>query len=215
VADDETATRIILVRHGETDWNAAGMFQGHGGKGLSQRGRAQARATATLLARDHADAALIARSDLQRVAETSAPAEAVLAASVLVEERLREIDVGLWTGKTRQEIAAADPDGWAAWQRGEDLARGGGETFAQLRERVWLVLGELAEKAGHATALVFTHGGPIRVAVAAALDLPLGGERRLAPVANCSLTELARTAAGDWRLVTYNGFEHLSASAGT
>lgn len=214
--------RLVLVRHGESEWNAAGILQGHGGPGLSARGRDQAAATARLLARDHPRVVSIARSDLPRVVETAAPAqEQAPALPVHVDERLREIDVGSWTGLTREQAAAADPDLYAAWTRGEEVAPGRGETFAALRERVVDGLSEVVAAAARsgdasqvATVVVFTHGGPIRVAVAAGLGLPAGGHRSVKPVGNCavSILDLATPTAlarGRALLGAYNRMDHL------
>lgn len=203
--------RLVLVRHGESIWNAEGRYQGHADPGLTERGRAQATVTARLLAREYADADLLLRSDLQRVAETAALTEAVLDVDVSVDERLREIDLGTWSGLTREEVAERDPEGFQAWTRCEDaslLRRGGGETYAELRERVWSVLREVSR--GDGNVLIFTHGGPIRAAVAAALGLTMRQEVRLAGVGNCSLTLL------EWRsdlprLFAYNRTCHLRA----
>lgn len=199
--------QLHLVRHGESEWNAAGRLQGHGGTGLSPRGKEQAVATAFYLARRVPDVALVARSDLERVAETAAPTEAALDVEVRIDERLREIDVGSWTGLTWDEVEDSDRETLAAWRSGQDVRRGGGETFAELRERVWAVLCDLASVRGDV--LVFTHGGPIRVGIAAALGLPPLGERQLAPVANCSVSELLLD--GDAALLAaYNLADHLA-----
>jgi glucosyl-3-phosphoglycerate phosphatase len=206
------SVRLVLVRHGESLWNAAGMFQGHGGVGVSDRGRRQAAVTAGVLAGRFDDVALVARSDLPRVVETAAPAEPRLGARVVVDARLREVDVGRWTGMTYQEVAREDPDAMRAWLRGDDVPRGGGETFADLRKRVWAAVEDLLAAVAArepATVVVFTHGGPIRVAVAEALGLPTGGERSLGAVANCSLTVLRLDRAGTGQLVAYNQAEHL------
>lgn len=200
-------TRLLLVRHGESLWNAENRLQGHGGTGLSPLGHAQAQATAEHLAKTYREVSLIVRSDLPRVAETAAPTEALVDAEVRLDERLREIDVGFWSGLTWDEVAVRDPEGLRRWRAGEDVARGGGETWAQLRARVWPALNDLHDVGG--LVLVFTHGGPIRIGVAAALDLPLFGEERLAPVANCSLTEIGFD--GDRvRLHSYNRSGHLA-----
>lgn len=216
--------RLVLVRHGESEWNAAGILQGHHGPGLTAHGRWQAGAVARMLARDHADAAGIARSDLVRVAETAAPTEQLLDVPLRVDERLRELDVGAWTGKTRDEVAELDPDLLAAWARGENVAPRGGETFAALRARVTSGLSDLVAWAGREaggrvpTVLVFTHGGPIRVAVAAGLGLPPGGHRRLESVGNAALTVLdvpspRALAEGGAFLAAYNRVEHLVSGA--
>lgn len=202
--------RLVLVRHGESEWNAAGIMQGHGGSGLNDRGRWQADTTAAYLHRVLPEVALIARSDLQRVEETAAPAERLLGADVVVDKRLREIDVGTWTGKTRDEVLVEDPEAAAAWERGEDWPRGGAETFADLRARVWEAIEDLLGRLpGGGTAVVFTHGGCVRVAAAAALGLPGGGERSVEPVANCSLSALHAHRSG-LRLAVYNSVGHLT-----
>lgn len=211
--------RLVLVRHGESQWNAAGILQGHGGPGLTTRGQEQAAATARMLTRDHPGLAAIARSDLPRVVETAAPTEALAPVAVQVDERLREIDVGSWSGLTRAQAAAADPERYAAWAGGQDVAPGGGETFAELRARVVAGLSDVAVAAGShgkesPTVVVFTHGGPIRVAVAAALGLPVGGHRSVKPVGNCavSVLEVPRAGAlvaGQAHLVAYNRVGHL------
>lgn len=199
-------TRLLLVRHGESHWNAQGRLQGHADSGLTAAGVAAAAATADFLRRTVSDVALIVRSDLARVAGTAAPAEAAFDVEVRADERLREIDVGTWSGLTWPEVAERDPDTLTAWRSGQDVARGGGETFAQLRRRVWDCLTGLTDVDG--TVLVFTHGGPIRVAVAAALGLPPLGERLLAPAGNCSLTELV--LASPALLRSYNRTDHLA-----
>lgn len=200
--------RLVLVRHAESEWNAAGRWQGHAGSGLTVRGRAQAEATARYLARRERSVVLIARSDLPRVAETAAPAQARFGVQVVQDAALRELDVGEWAGLTHEQVVASDPDGYAAWQAGHDVARGGGETFAALRGRVTEALWRLADHVGQGTVLVFTHGGPVRVAVAEALGLPPGGERRVLGVRNASLTVLQRRD-GQWALRAFNEAGHL------
>jgi glucosyl-3-phosphoglycerate phosphatase len=206
------AARLVLVRHGETAWNVEGRFQGHGGGGINAQGTHQAERTAAYLARVLPAVAFVARSDLQRVEETAAFFEPLVPhAEVLVDKRLREINVGWWSGKVRSEIVQQDPDAAAAWARGEDVRRGGGETFADLRVRVGESLAELFARLDDGeTAVVFTHGGPIRVAVAEVLGLMPGGERRLEPVANCALSALHRHERRV-SLAVYNSVGHLHA----
>lgn len=196
---------MVLVRHGESEWNAEGRLQGQGGTRLSALGERQAKATADHLVQRY-PATHAVRSDLERVVQTAAPWEAQVDAHVSVDVRWREIDVGTWSGLTWAEVADQDPDTLAAWRAGNDVRRGGGETFAELRERTQQALQALAGTAE--TVIVFTHGGCIRLGVAAALGLPLMGEAALGPVANCSLTEL-ELRADRAVLASYNGAEHL------
>ena len=202
-----TATRVVLVRHGESEWNAAGRIQGQGGAGLSEMGHRQAKAASEYLRGRYPDVSAIVRSDLERVVETAQPFEAVRDVDVTVDVRWREIDVGTWSGLTWAEVAEQDPTTLAAWRGGEDVRRGGGETFAELRERTSQALHGLRDVGG--TVVVFTHGGCIRLGVAEAIGIPLMGEAALTPVANCSVTELLLD--GDRReLSAYNVRDHLS-----
>jgi broad specificity phosphatase PhoE len=178
---------LVLLRHGESLWNAEDRYQGQQGTGLSPLGHHQAKLAAEYLRGTDFDA--VVASDLQRVTETLKPYVDSGCPPVRLDPRWREIDVGTWGGRTFAEVLAEEPDVVAAFARGEDVARGGGETFAQLRTRVWKAVADIAAS-GARRVLVGTHGGPIRVAAAAALRLPPGGQVLLDPPVNCSITTL-------------------------
>ncbi|GAA2814951.1 histidine phosphatase family protein [Kribbella solani] len=179
-------TELLLLRHGESLWNAEHRYQGQQGTGLSARGRQQAKDAADYL-RTYAIDAVVA-SDLQRVTETLQPyLDSRDHVDVRIDRRWREIDVGSWGGRTFTDVYAEEPDVVDAFARGEDIARGGGETFSQLRARVWEAARDITD---FKCVLVVTHGGPIRVAAASALRLSAGGEMALDPPCNCSLTVL-------------------------
>lgn len=205
--------RIVLVRHGESEWNAAGLIQGHAGIGLTDRGQAQAEAVATFLAQEYPDCGLLVRSDLTRVAETAASTEQAFDLTARVDRRLREIDVGAWSGKTHEQVAVEDPDGLDAWQRGFDTPRGGGERLSELQARVLAAVHDVAEEAaagGDDTAILFTHGGPVRAVVEAVVGLPVDRTRVLGPVGNGSMTLVEWDTRGEGsRLLSYNGCGHL------
>ncbi|WP_147915688.1 histidine phosphatase family protein [Ruania zhangjianzhongii] len=181
---------IHLVRHGEAVWNAEGKYQGQADSGLTALGRQQAQSAAAWLQElPRLDG--VACSDLPRVRDTAAPFLAATGQQARIDARLREIDVGTWAGRTFGDVARDEPDVVAAVARGEDLRRGGGETFAETRHRVTSALDDLA--AAHesgAVLVVFSHGGPIRLAAAAALGLPSPGHHRIASPGNCSVTTL-------------------------
>lgn len=202
-----------MVRHAESLWNAAELVQGQGGPGLTTLGVAQAEATAEMLVARCPRPALAVRSDLPRVAETAAPAERRLGLPVAVDDQLREIDVGRWSGRTWDDIAVDEPRAVAAIRRGEDVVRGGKESWADVRVRMRAALRRLVEQASRCGTdgglLVFSHGGPIRMAVADVLGLPPGREGVLEDVGNCSVTEL-RVDAGGSGLVVYNETGHLT-----
>jgi glucosyl-3-phosphoglycerate phosphatase len=178
----------VLVRHGESVWNAEGRVQGQACAGLSAVGHAQARVTAAALASAYPDARLVT-SDLQRTRETAAPMEAELRTSAPSDARLRERSFGRWEGLRRVEVEELDPKRSARWATGEDVVdEVGGETGEQLADRVDPVLRELLRATPvDGVTVAVTHGGSIWFGVHRTLGLPLPS---LGGVANCSLTEL-------------------------
>jgi len=167
-------TRLLLVRHGLTDWNAAQRFQGQHDVPLNETGERQAAALARRLAGEPLQD--IYSSDLQRaLATTSSIAAMRQACRVVIEPRLREVSFGEWEGLTYTEIAARDPAGLAAWEDNIlENAPPGGETLTQLAGRVQAVLGELLLAHTNETLLLVAHGGPLQVLVCLALGLPPG-----------------------------------------
>ena len=202
------ADRVMLVRHGESWWNAAGLWQGQQGPGLSDLGQRQAKVTAAFLAAHVDDAALLVSSDLARVTETAEPAARALGLPLRTDERLREIDVGWWSGLTTDEVLARAPGDMAAIRGGDDLPRGGAETVGDLRARVAPAVAELAASCDGGTTLIFSHGGPVRAIVGEALGLSIIDERVLAGPDNCSRT-VVTYRGGRPRLACYNETAHL------
>ena len=126
-------TELILVRHGETDWNRDQRWQGHADRPLNETGREQARAIAEELASEQIDA--IYTSDLARARETAELIAERAGVPFVLEPQLREIDVGEWQGLTRPEIEERYPEGFRNWhERGHGWERG--ETYDELAERV-------------------------------------------------------------------------------
>ena len=159
---DETS--FLLIRHAESTWNAGGRWQGHGDPPLSARGRAQAAALAERLVGEGIQ--LLIASDLARSAQTAAILGARWGLVPRQDPRLREIDIGGWTGLTREQIAERDPDLLVRFEAEDLEARpGGGETRLEIRARVRSAAAELAEAhRGRCVALV-THLGVIRALV--------------------------------------------------
>ncbi|WP_114946840.1 histidine phosphatase family protein [Microvirga calopogonii] len=189
----DSPVRVAFVRHGETEWNVAGLLQGHAGPGLSAAGIGQVTALADALSARR-QVATIVSSDLPRASETASILQYRLAhASVHLDPAWREVDVGSWSGRTMAEIARDDPGTLRAWLSGEDIRRGGGETRAETLKRVTgalaaLVSGPCAGRAG--TMVVVSHAGPIRFLAAAFLGLWPNDYRRLKPPGTASVTEL-------------------------
>ena len=177
-------TRILLARHGETDWNAERRWQGHADPPLNELGREQARSLGAALA-GRAIAAVYS-SDLQRASETARIAAEPLGLPVRLEERLREVDVGEWSGLTTAEIEERFPgavERRRAGGNGWEL----GESYEAMGERIEAGLLAIAAERPGQTVLVVTHGGPVR------MMRRLTGVRgeEWQRVANCDVDELA------------------------
>jgi probable phosphoglycerate mutase len=172
-------TTILLARHGETDWNAVGRWQGHTDRALTERGRRQAAELAERLVDAEIDA--VYSSDLLRAVETAEPVAKRLGLPLQTLPELREVDVGTWAGLTRDEVAERFPDGfrrWSEWQTGwED-----GETYDEMGERVVGAILRVAGEHDGGRILVVSHGGAIRALHAAAAGIDLATFRQLRPV---------------------------------
>jgi probable phosphoglycerate mutase len=154
---------IWFIRHGESEWNAAGRWQGQADPPLSALGREQARALAAALAPLAAGRrVLIAASDLARARETADIVGAALGLAVRLDARLRELDVGAWSGHTPAEVERRWPADLARFRAGDDaFAPGGGESRLALRARVGAALAEL-EASGAETVALVSHLGVVR-----------------------------------------------------
>lgn len=152
------STRILLARHGETEWNRLGRWQGQADPPLNEMGRRQSEALAEQLAGD--GIAAIYSSDLRRASETARIVGGRLGLEVTENAALREIDVGSWSGLTRAEVRERFPEGFARWLEGE--IGHDGETREQLTDRVVAAVESIARAHPGETVLVVTHGGAIR-----------------------------------------------------
>ncbi len=150
-----TPTRILLIRHGQSEWNASGRWQGWADPPLTSLGRRQANVAAERIGALDA----IFASDLVRAAETAAIiSESIGVGPVIVEARLRERDVGAWTGLTHAEIE----QGWPGMLALRPLQPPEGESREQVMERVLLGLDSIAASYPGGEVLVIAHGGVIR-----------------------------------------------------
>lgn len=196
--------RLIVWRHGETEHNVGGLWQGQLDTDLSPRGLDQARESAQPLAALRPTR--IVSSDLRRAAHTAAVLGEVTGLPVEYDERLREIHVGAWQGLSQGDVAEKYPDAAAALARGEDIVRGEhGESVAHVEERVMAAAQEiLVGLPAEGAAVIATHGVTARTLVAALIGLPqrqawlsIGGLR------NCHWAELAEHRTG-WRMTAWN-----------
>jgi probable phosphoglycerate mutase len=165
-------TTILLARHGETDWNREGRFQGHADPPLNGLGRRQAGELATRLAATPFDA--VYSSDLARARETAEILAASHGVPVVVDPGLREVDVGSWSGLTRAEIAERFP--------GAD--HHDGETREQHLARVLAAVERIARDHPGERILIVSHGGSLR-----ALRRHCTGDP-VHPIENCGVYEL-------------------------
>jgi probable phosphoglycerate mutase len=139
-------------------------------------------------------------SDLARAAATAAPLAAATGLPVTYDPRLRELHLGAWQGLTLSEAAERYPDEHAAWRGGTDVARGGGETYADAAARASACLLErLPALPPGRTLVAVTHGGTARATLAALLELPAASWGRLTGLGNCSWSVLVEHPLG-WRL---------------
>ncbi|MDX1661235.1 MAG: histidine phosphatase family protein [Gemmatimonadota bacterium] len=196
------ATRIVLVRHGETEYNREDRWQGsRSDVPLNQTGRDQASAVAGSLA-DRYDGAIeaIYASPLRRARETAEILADRLDLEVEEEPALRELDHGRWDGLLKSEIVERYPDEYAAYEADpKTVRRGGGESYDDLAARLWPALERLAgEHVGERIAAV-CHGGPIRLVMSRVLDRPLS-ERDSFGVVNASFFEV-ELSDGVWSRV--------------
>ncbi len=149
-------TTLLLVRHGETDWNAEGRLQGHTDRPLSEYGRRQARRLAEELVDEPLDA--IYASDLARARETAEIVGERLTLPVMLDGDLREKDWGTWEGLTPAE---------------RDRVEFSGESTEAHQERILRALGRIAQRHPGACVLVVTHGGSMRRVQTAALGMAM------------------------------------------
>lgn len=200
---------LLLVRHGQSEWNREGRIQGQSGPGLTDVGRRQVRRIVAWLA-EAVPGAPVVSSDLTRCVETAEPIAAALGVEPELEEDLRERDLGAWTGRLHAEVREQDPERFARWRAGEDVVPEiGGESSSRLTARVVAVLERrLAASPESGVVVVVTHAGPVWHGTHGLLGLSPGV---LSGVANASATEVS-CDGDERRLTAWNQLTHLPAS---
>ena len=201
-------TRIYLLRHGETSWNAAGnRYCGRTDLPLSVDGRAQARAAANALATVPLDAIYV--SPLMRSRETGELVAKARPLPVTTDPRLIEIDFGRWEGLTGEEIARADRTGRTAWLHDPTSVRAGrtGETGQEVSQRLLELFSEIAATHSESSIAVIGHNTANRLYVAASLGAPLASYRRIS-LDNASIS-VAELEGGETRWLHINDISHL------
>ncbi|HEV2062246.1 MAG TPA: histidine phosphatase family protein [Solirubrobacteraceae bacterium] len=158
---------ILLARHGETTENRERRFQGQKDVPLNERGREQARALAEAAARaEPRPIVALYTSPLVRARETAAIVGERIGLTPRPDDRLKEVDVGDWQDRLKDDVAREDPEAWAAFHAaGEDFRFPGGESLAEQQERVIAALVDITQRA-ELPALVVCHRGVVRCALA-------------------------------------------------
>jgi glucosyl-3-phosphoglycerate phosphatase len=208
--------RLVMLRHGQTEWNAGNRMQGQLDAELSELGRDQAVAVAEVLAKRHP--LLIVSSDLRRAYDTAVELAERTGSPLVVDERLRETHLGDWQGMTHGEVDAVAPGARVAWRNDATWAPHGGESRVDVARRSLPLIAELvdsqpdwgADESDRPVVLV-AHGGLIAALTARLLGLPVDNWPVLGGMGNASWAQLSGHSARDapldeirWRLDVWN-----------
>lgn len=200
-------TELILLRHGETDWNRELRFQGHVDVGLNAIGLEQARRLAGRLAGEKAHR--IYASDLLRAQQTAHPVARQLGMGSVTDPALREQSFGRVDGMRVEDIQKQHPEAWAAWlQFHEDYAMPGGESIRQFHTRVMDAVNRLVAAHRGETLVIVTHGGVLDMIYRTARSLGLSGPRQ-SEIPNAGLNRV-RFAEGRFEILSWADTAHLA-----
>lgn len=214
-----TGGSLLLVRHGVTDWNREGRFQGHKDPPLAVAGRRQAELLGARLARSGPQPDLIVASPLGRALQTAelmvdALRGAGHAARLARDTRLMEIGQGDWEGRTHAELAVEDAERYQAWRTsGTDLQPPNAEPIDDAYRRVTELLDEILPQHRDETLCLVSHGGTLRLAARRLLELSVARTWEI-DLDNASLSQLTPiddgiVPGGGWRLERWNDVGHL------
>ncbi|MEJ4112147.1 histidine phosphatase family protein [Corynebacterium kroppenstedtii] len=185
------ARRLLLLRHGQTDYNATGRMQGQLDTPLSAQGREQARLAAKELA--HWDIRLVIASDLSRAAQTADILAMAQGLTPSYDKRLRETHLGQWQARSHEEIDAAHPGQRSMWRHNPEWAPPEGETRVEVATRARAVVDDLMysfpEWEGGCV-LVVAHGGTIAALTSSLLGLPIDNYSAFSGLGNTSWAQL-------------------------
>ena len=201
----DSPIRVVLWRHGQTDWNVENRFQGHSDIPLNKVGHYQASEAAKVLAALRPDR--IISSDLIRAQETAAPLAGLTDIKVEINPNLRETDGGLWEGKLASENRATHGELFANWYEGGDEPAGvTGERRSDVAKRAVAVIEK--ETSNFSGTIVFvTHGGTVRSVLGSILKLPIAQWGVIGGLSNAcwSILELTKHHTGSrWYLAEHN-----------
>ncbi len=199
-------TEILLIRHGETEWNLSGRWQGHADSNLSDRGVAQARSLSKRMMSEKVDFVYV--SDLGRARHTARLIGDSSEWSYNLMPELRERDLGVLEGLTAEEMVLKQPDAYRSFRKdGPDYQPPGGESFRQFYERCAAAIEVLVERHPGKKIVAVTHGGVLGALFRYVLDIPLDSERNFL-LLNCSINRIRKSSQG-WSLISWGDVSHL------
>ena len=200
-------TQLIIVRHGETEWNIKSIRQGNLDSRLTEKGMAQAKALAQRLAREHFTA--LYSSDLGRAVQTAEEVASVTGHEIITDPRLRERHLGIFQGLSGDEIKQKHPEEYKLHRSlGPDYVIPGGESVKQQVARNIAYLNEIGSKHLGETIVVVTHGGVISGLFRHTFSIPFNAPRRF-EFTNAGLNIFAYEE-GNWFLLTWGDVSHLA-----
>ncbi|MET9488032.1 histidine phosphatase family protein [Nocardia sp. NPDC006630] len=207
--------RLILLRHGQTEWNATDRMQGQIDTELSEVGRRQAKDCAPEMATS--DVIAIVASDLRRAHDTALCVGEHAGLPVVTDTRLRETDLGQWEGLTHHEVDAISPGARKEWRLDATFTPPGGESKLQVGARALPLVQELLTERTDwpgRTIILVAHGGLIAALTAALLELPPVNWPALGGLANTSWVQLTSHGPSidrpGWRLDVWNALAKVA-----
>jgi probable phosphoglycerate mutase len=194
--------RVLLWRHGQTDWNMVNRFQGHSDIPLNDVGRYQVRHAAEILA--GMNPTQIISSDLGRAKETAQALADLVGLTVSTHEGLRETNGGMWEGKTGKENREEDFQNFIRWIDGDDNPAGTtGEKRSEVAARAVAVINQALNGKTDQLLIVATHGGTARCVLGDLLQLPLSHWGVIGGLSNASWSIVQRNPR-QWNLIEHN-----------
>jgi len=195
-------TRLIVWRHGQTDWNSTHRVQGTMDVDLNTVGEAQTLAAAALLA--DREPTRIVSSDLRRARRAAEALSALTSLPIEFDPRLRERDYGPWEGLTHEEIQARYPDEFRRWDNNQEVRLTGIESTDDVGKRMLAVFADAAAQDPGGTIVFATHGAAARAGCGALLGWPIEVWSTMTVLNNSRTTELKWTANRGWQLHAHN-----------
>ncbi|WP_294566107.1 histidine phosphatase family protein [uncultured Arthrobacter sp.] len=200
---DGQRPRLVLWRHGQTEWNVLEKAQGHADIPLDATGRRQARRAANLLATLKPQ--FIWSSDLERARHTADALARLTGLETVHDKRLREYDVGIRQGTTFGEFRQQHPEIHRKFFTEENYRVPGAELPSEVNDRMKTVMREAAlALRGGGTGVLVGHGAALRSGLMAFFDAPVHMREMFAGMANCAWTVLEEHADRGWQIVDYN-----------